>query len=165
MGQYFRAVFVDDHNQVLRAVDPDDYDLGIKFGASMMADSPAMTAVESLLALDGGGRLVWAGDYAPETFGPNLYFSVQPDHLVGQSTPRISEDARRFLCNADSGEFIDRSTLPSDNYGNRISPLSTLTVEAGGFQTGPWARKRLYASGAHPGGSWIEIDTRAWVRF
>lgn len=176
MGQYFRAVLLDSGNRVVRAVDPDDYGQGIKFGASMLADSPTMTAVEYLLSLDGGARLVWAGDYADDTAGSNLYFSVEPSQLVryagmangvesNTANPNVAEDRRRYICNADSRQFFDKGTLPRDNYGNRLSPLSRLTVEAGGFDTGPWARQRVYVTGTHPGSGFSQINADPWLRY
>ena len=62
MGQYFIPTFLDAHGRIVRALNPSDYGSGDKIAGHSRADTRLMWAVEALLALDGGFRLVWAGE-------------------------------------------------------------------------------------------------------
>ena len=90
MGQYFNPVIVDPTGRPLAALNPATYGAGPKLSTHTRADSPLMTAVEILLTLDGGARLVWAGDYEdPDDDQDALYWLVEPQHFVtiAQCTP------------------------------------------------------------------------------
>ena len=83
MGQYFNPVIVDPTGRPLAALNPATYGAGPKLSTHTRADSPLMTAVEILLTLDGGARLVWAGDYEdPDDDQDALYWLVEPQHFV-----------------------------------------------------------------------------------
>jgi hypothetical protein len=83
MGQYFTPVLLDSQDRITRAVEPGDYGSADKLAGHTRADTPFMTAVETLLALDGGARLVWAGDeHDPPPGQSSLYFLVEPRHFV-----------------------------------------------------------------------------------
>lgn len=64
MGQYYKAVILDEDGQVDKFVVPWDYDSGAKLMESAWLDNGFVQAVETLLTGDVGRRLVWAGDYA-----------------------------------------------------------------------------------------------------
>jgi hypothetical protein len=70
--------------RVTAALDPSEYGCGLKLHGHTRYDTNLMRAVELLLAADGGGRLVWAGDYAEDdpATGTNLYFAAEPRHFV-----------------------------------------------------------------------------------
>ena len=84
MGQYFSPTFLDTTGRIIAALAPSDYGSGLKLSGHGRADTPLMWAVEAMLSLDGGLRLGWAGDYAPEETGAdaNLYFLAEERHFV-----------------------------------------------------------------------------------
>ena len=182
MGQYFTPVFLDSHDRVTRAVDPGDYGSGDKLAGHTRANTPFMTAVETLLALDGGARLVWAGDeHDPPESQPNLYYLVEPRHFVrfaglvvdseSDLTPNaalpliITPGSHRYICNPAKGEYIDKQHLPADDYGVRRTPLPALTAEGGPASSrlvGSWARDRIHVITTHPGPGWTEVPSLIW---
>lgn len=176
MGQYFNPTFLDSRGDIVAALNPDDYGSGLKLFGHGRADTPLMWAVEAMLSLDGGLRLVWAGDYAAEEPGAdaNLYFLAQDHHFVrfrglvaGDVTPTtdlprgfVTDDTAGYICNADRREYIDKAELPVDDWALRRSPLALLTAETGDH-TGAWARDRLFLTHRHPGAAWSPADSFA----
>lgn len=174
MGQYFIATFLDHAGQITRAVHPCDYGSGQKLAGHTREGTPFLTAVETLLALDGGSRLVWAGDYADEEPGreANLYFLIQerqfirfeglidPTENIQPNTPRppVSPGSHTYVCNADKHEYFEKLTLPVDDRGDQRNPLPTFTAHGHGF-TGPWARDRIYVTATHPDPSWMKVHS------
>lgn len=65
MGQYFFPVIIDDDNRVVQTLYSHEYGFGLKLWEHGMLDTLFTSLFESLLALDGARRVVWAGDYAP----------------------------------------------------------------------------------------------------
>ena len=64
-------------------MNPGDYGSGDKLAGHTRADTPFMTAVETLLALDGGARLAaWPATSTTPPGQPSLYFLVEPRHFV-----------------------------------------------------------------------------------
>jgi hypothetical protein len=161
MGQYFNPVIVDPTGRPLAALNPATYGAGPKLSTHTRADSPLMTAVEILLTLDGGARLVWAGDYEdPDDDQDALYCLVEPQHFVCFAglidpdepvTPNAEAPAalpaHRYICNPDKRQYLDKDHFGVDDYGIRRSPLPWLTAE-GGLATQrrhtTWARDRIY---------------------
>jgi len=178
MGQYFTPTFLDGAGRIVAALDPDDYGAGLKLYGHTRHDAALMRAVEALLSLDGGVRLVWAGDYAEQEAGQeaNLYFLADQTHFVRLSGLVLEDVAPTatlpdhfvagggagFICNADKRRFIDTAALPVDDWGVRRNPLPPLTAEGGGL-TGPWARDRLFHTATHPGHGWTAEPTTALV--
>jgi hypothetical protein len=66
MGQYFRPCIIDDDRNVIQSLYSHEYGFGLKLWEHGMLDELFTSLFESLLALDGARRVVWAGDYAPE---------------------------------------------------------------------------------------------------
>lgn len=179
MGQYFNPVIVDPTGQPLRALNPADYGTGLKLSTHTRADSALMAAVETLLALDGGARLVWAGDEDTADDGqPGLYWRIEPHHFVRFAglidpdepvTPNAeapAPTAHRYLCNADKRQYLDKDHLGTDDYGFRRSPLPWLTAEGATATRGrhtTWARDRIYLASTHPGPTWTEVPALLWV--
>ena len=172
MGQYFNPVIVDPTGQPLAALNPATYGVGPKLSTHTRADSPLMTAVEILLTLDGGARLVWAGDEDTTDDGqPGLYWHIEPRHFVRFAglidpdepvTPNAETPApttHRYLCNADKHQYLDKNHHGIDDHGIRRSPLPWLTAEAGPHTRAPhtWARDRIYLTNTHPGPTWTEM--------
>ena len=171
MGQYFTPTIIDSAGRVTAALDPSDYGCGLKLHGHTRYDTTLMRAVELLLAADGGGRLVWAGDYADDdaATGTNLYFAAQPRHFVRfaglvhdvgdagtTAVPGGAAPAMRFVVNAERREYLDNHQLLTDSDGYRRTPLPTLTCEGSGapyddFTMGRWARQRLYTTATAPG--------------
>ena len=136
-----------------------------------------MYAVQTLLALDGGLRLVWAGDYAdPEPdLDVNLYYLTEPRHFLrfaglvcADVEPNVTLPQGRkpgvfgYVCNADKRQYIENLTLAIDDTGWRRTPLPILTAEGGlatpAARVGSWARDRIYYSERHPGVGWTAVS-------
>lgn len=185
MGQYFIPVLIDHHDRPVIALQPGDYGAGDKINGHSRADEPLMRAVETLLLLDGGGRLVWAGDYDGDDDGTlALYWSVEPRHLV--RLPGLTErpdntadhfltrgytpaetlphPTARWILNPERREYIDKLHMMTDHHGIRRSPLPTLTAE-GGPARGPargrarsWARQRIHLTNQRPPAGWTSVS-------
>lgn len=174
MGEYFTPIFLNTAGQIVCALDPADYGSGLKLAGHTRADTPLMCAVMTLLALDGGLRLVWAGDYADPEPGhqANLHFLVEDRHFVrfdGLVAERVapnrplpataSSRCDGYLCNLDKRQYIDHADLRVDDTGWRRTLLPTLTVESERATPNPqnfgaWARDRLHHRHNHPGPGW-----------
>jgi hypothetical protein len=163
MGQYFTPVFLNTDDAIVAALNPGDYGSGDKLFGHTRADTRLIYAVQTVLALDGGLRLVWAGDYAPEEPGrsANLYFLTEDRHFLrfaglvnDELTPNTALPNGKkpgtfgYLCNIDKHEYVENLTLPIDDTGWRRTPLPTLTAEGG--QT---------RSPSHDLGSWRETGS------
>ncbi|KAA1242145.1 hypothetical protein F0Q45_26395 [Mycobacterium simiae] len=179
MGEYFTPTFLNSAGDIVGALDPQDYGSGLKLAGHSRADSRLMYAVQTVLALDGGARLVWAGDYAAAEPGhrANLYFLIQERHflrfegLIGagvrpnRTLPRGNRaGVFGYVCNADKQHYLENLTLPIDDTGWRRTPLPWLTAEcapldegAGAGSLGSWARDRLYYTQCHPGPDWTPV--------
>jgi hypothetical protein len=121
MGQYFIPTFLDHAGRITRAINPRDYGSADKLAGHTREGTPLLAAVETLLALDGGSRLVWAGDYADNEPGrdANLYFLIEPHQFVRfeglidpeaeiePNTPRppVQLGFHTYVCNADPRVF------------------------------------------------------------
>lgn len=175
MGEYFTPTFLNTAGQIVAALDPGDYGSGLKLAGHTRTETRLMHAVLTLLALDGGLRVVWAGDYADDEPGhdANLYFLIEDRHFVrfaGLVTPDITPNkplpqGRRivpsagYICNFDKRQYIDNAALPVDHSGSRRSPLPSLAVESERTTPNPqnfgaWARDRLHYQFHHPGPGW-----------
>ena len=181
MGQYFTPVFLNTDDAIVAALNPSDYGSGDKLFGHTRADTRLIYAVQTVLALDGGLRLVWAGDYAPEEPGrsANLYFLTEDRHFLrfaglvnDELTPNTALPNGKkpgtfgYLCNIDKHEYVENLTLPIDDTGWRRTPLPTLTAEGGQTRSPPhdlgsWARDRIFYAESHPGASWTARSQRA----
>lgn len=175
MGQYFNPIFLNGAGAIVAALHPSDYGSGLKLAGHSRADTKLMYAVQTLLSLDGGLRLVWAGDYADNEPGldTNLYHLVQDRHFVRfhalvcqDVTPNAPlPHGRRpavfgYICNPGRGEYIENLTLRIDEDGWRHTPLPHLTAEAGPASDGCglWARHRIYSCAHPPYPGWTRVS-------
>jgi hypothetical protein len=180
MGQYFTPTFLDTHGRIVRALNPSDYGSGDKIAGHSRADTRLMWAVEALLSLDGGLRLVWAGEHAADEAGhtASLYWLSEPRHFVrfrellcpepgvepNASLPQHNPDKTAgFICNPDQGQYIDKTSLPIDDMGWRRTPLPNLTFESSHPHRGSWARDRLYYSHTPPPAHWTPAPAFTWT--
>lgn len=174
MGEYFTPTFLNTAGHIVCALDPADYGSGLKLAGHTRADAPLMSAVLTLLALDGGLRLVWAGDCADPDPGHQaaLYFLVEDRHFVrfdglvaegvAPNTPlgqAAAATAGGYLCNLDKREYLAHTDLRADHTGWRRTPLPSLTAESerttpNSQNFGAWARDRLHYRLSHPGPGW-----------
>lgn len=178
MGEYYIATLLDTAGRITRAVHPADYGISERLGAQTREGTPFLVAVETLLALDGGSRLVWAGDYAAKEPGldTNLYWAIQPHQFVrfeglidpeagvAANTPRppVRLGVHTYVCNADRREYFDKRTLPRDDYEQPRNMLPTLTAHGHG-RPGPWTRDRIYTTETHPGDRWTKVPSLLWT--
>ena len=178
MGQYFIATFLDHAGRITRAVNPRDYGSADKLGGHTREGTPFLAAVETLLVLDGGSRLVWAGDYAAKEPGrdANLYWLIEPHQFVRfeglidptadiePNTPRppVQLGVHTYVCNGDRREYFDKLTLPMDDYGQQRNMLPALTAHD---HRGPgrWPRDRIYITETHPDASWTKVPSLLWT--
>ena len=168
MGQYFTPVFLNSAGAIVHALNPADYGSGDKLYGHSRADTRLMYAVQTLLALDGGLGLVWAGDCAEPDLDVNLYYLTEPRHFLrfaglvcADVEPNVTLPQGRkpgvfgYVCNADKRQYIENLTLAIDDTGWRRTPLPILTAEGGlatpAARVGSWARDRIYYSERHPG--------------
>lgn len=177
MGEYYVATLLDSAGRITRAVNPVDYGCSERLGPHSQDATPFLIAVETLLALDGGSRLVWAGDYAANEPGldTNLFWAIE-DHQfirfeglvddelgVQANTPRppLSLAPYRYVCNAERHEYFDKHTLAIDHRNERRNILPALTSH-GRTGSGPWARDRIYLTDRHPGPTWTPVPRWRW---
>lgn len=135
MGQYYVAVFTNEKkDKVLHSLDPYHYGCnGCKLMEHSYLRNDFVAAVVNFLVKNGGGNLVWAGDYADEVPGReyNLYSYAcegEGEQVKGESMeiPDV-----RFFLNEDKKEFIDLWGMRS--VGNPIiHPLPLLCVDGNG---------------------------------
>ena len=174
MGQYFTPTFLNTDGEIVGALNPEDYGSGLKLAGHTRADTRLMYAVQTVLALDGGLRLSWAGDYAEPEPGhrANLYFLIEDHHFLrfdglvcpgvepNKALPHARPGVFGYLCNLDKQQYIENLTLAIDADGWRRTPLPLLTAEYGqphadaGHHLGTWARDRLYCSENRPAPDW-----------
>lgn len=182
MGQYFRPVLIDHNNRPVIALHPYDYAAGDKLLGHTRADTALLRAVETLLLLDGGGRLVWAGDHDEPTDGSlGLYWAVQPHHFVrlpGLAEPPHNTDNHhltngtttdwplpqptgRWILNPTRREYIDKHRTYTDTTGVRRNPLPQLTAEGGPAtgRIGSWARHRIHLTNTAPPIGWTSVTS------
>lgn len=177
MGEYYIATLLDSAGRITRAVNPTHYGASERLGPHSRDATPFLTAVETLLALDGGSRLVWAGDYADNEPGhdTNLYWAIQDHQFVRfeglvdteigieANTPRptVPPARYRYVCNADRHEYFDKLTLAIDHHNERRNILPALTSH-GSTGAGPWARDHIYLTDSHPDPTWKRVPSSRW---
>jgi hypothetical protein len=180
MGQYFTPIFLNSTGTIVHALEPTDYGSACKLAGHTRADAPLMYAVLTLLALDGGFSLVWAGDYAePQPGGAaNLYYQSEPRHFL-RFEGLVASDVEAnmalpagnrsevfgYVCNPKKRQYIENLTLPIDDTGWRRTPLPILTAEGGPAtpttpttRVGSWARDPIYYSHRCPGTHWTPVS-------
>ena len=171
MSQYFTAAILSPSGDIIRAVEPGDYGCDPSIGTHSRGDSPFHRAVETLLALDGGGRLVWGGDY--DDTDDAVWCRVRDEHYVRfeglidpercqPNTPlplTISDTVHRYVCNRDRHEYLDKARMHTGIWGELRTPLPGLVAEGHDGRTfiGPWARQHIYITSLHPGNGWTDI--------
>ena len=178
MGQYYKAVNVDD----MESVNPHDYDNGAKLMEHSYIGNNFVEAVEFLLIDTGenkarwsGKRIVWAGDYAnaEPMKEDNLYSLVdKPLNMLIEAVP----PDYRYLINLDKKEYVDKEKCnliieEGDSSRLVIHPLPLLTVDGNGrgggdyheeegepTYVGRWSRDRISLVNVLPE-DFVEITT------
>lgn len=141
MGQYYQPVIIDENNNVTAAMYSHEYGNGLKLMEHSYIGNNFVESFETLLALDGAHRVVWAGDYAapegeekPDGTPDNLYFRVSDDKLIridhpnfteaerygqnGSLTPNmkvpfaVTAESHPFILNHDRKEYVDKRDVP-----------------------------------------------------
>lgn len=173
MGQYFIAALLDTTGRITRAVHPVHYGSLHKLGGHSRPATPFLAAVETLLSLDSGSRLVWAGDEADPEPGQeaNLYWLAEPHQFVRfadlvdpdsdvapNATRPAVVGAGRYVCNTDRSEYFDKAALPKGPHGERRNLLPALTADGYGI-TGPWARNHIHLTDTRPDAGWTQLRT------
>ncbi|PJE17950.1 MAG: hypothetical protein CK429_05400 [Mycobacterium sp.] len=178
MGQYFTPTFLSSDRRIVAALDPADYGSGNKLYGHTRADTPLMAAVQTLLSLDGGLRLAWAGDYADNEPGvdTNLFFLIEDKHFVrfgglvcdavdpNRAMPATNLGTAGYVCNLDKQQYIADAALRTDFDGHRRTPLPLLTAEYGDADAdaarsayGSWARDRICYTHTAPPAGWAAV--------
>lgn len=151
MGQFFAPTIIKER-KVKRKADiviwfySYEYDSGLKLMQHSYKGNKFVNAVRNWLIASGGGRLVWAGDYADgEGKGkPNVYGYAKklcPTHFTDEDKPEY-----HYYNNHDKHEFVDLDkckTYKARRYSfeenktvlvdeTPIEPLPLLTCEGNG---------------------------------
>lgn len=167
MGQYYKSCILTDNGDVSAWMLSHEYGNGLKLMEHSWLDNDFVAAFESLLALDGARRVVWAGDYADEEpGGENIYHhtnrisplrfdcaamrgrqwgdKVEPTD--GPIPVEVTTESHPYLLDHDRREYVDKREIPA-TYETaedawRIHPLPLLTCEGngrgGGDYRGDW---------------------------
>jgi hypothetical protein len=153
MGQYYKAIILDDNNKPLSKFSPLENGNGSKLmGHSWMLHA-FVNCVENQL-IDKPKRLVWSGDYADnENYktldkdevktilklnsdldkdeikkeGINLYTLCEIIDETKLNTGSFKKG--KYLINFDKKEFVNKTKVPKDSDGWVIHPLPLLTCE------------------------------------
>jgi len=140
MGQYFTPVFLNTDDAIVAALNPGDYGSGDKLFGHTRADTRLIYAVQTVLALDGGLRLVWAGDYAPEEPGrsANLYFLTEDRHFLrfaGLVNDELTPNTA--LPNGKSQAPSATSATSTNTNTSKTSPSQSTTQAGDGHRCPP----------------------------
>ena len=140
MGQYYKPTILKERKPKSKAdivvwFYSHNYDNGLKLMEHSYKGNNFVNAVRNWLIASGGGRLVWAGDYADEEAKgkPNIY-GISEDAGM-RETDYTDEDkpAYHFYNNHDKHEFVDLDKcLSKDEWGFVVEPLPLLTCEGNG---------------------------------
>ena len=143
MGQYFAPVLgnnrIKKESDILGFFYTHDYNCGLKLMEHSWINNKMMNAVTYFLEHSGPCHIVWAGDYADETFKMNgkdttlhnLCFEKEESLKISSSAP---DDyiLPRYLVNYDKNEFVDLEKCPKDQDGWQVHPLPVLTADSNG---------------------------------
>lgn len=165
MGQYYCPTIIKNRkvkskSDIVMWFYSHEYDNGLKLMEHSYKGNKFVNAVRNWLITSGGGRLVWAGDYADEEAEgkPNIYGyakELRPTHFTDEDKPEY-----HIYNNHDKHEYVDLDKCQSkDEWGFIIEPLPLLTCEGNGRGGGDY-------EGSYMGlvGSWardfISCDTK-----
>ena len=145
MGQYFKAVFLNEDYQPIFEIEPG----GLKLMAHSWVENDIRYAVCDYL-IDNPTRLVWAGDYEDENtslpdklkvYSNSIEYvnSVTSEDYMSEdyktSRNRISKKViGRYstILNHDKKEYVDLKSLPFDSDGYQVFALPLLTANSSG---------------------------------
>lgn len=150
MGQYFAPVLgnnrIEKESDILGFFCTHDYNCGLKLMEHSWINNRMMNAVTYFLENSGPCHIVWAGDYADETFKMddedttlhNLCFEKKKSSKITSSAPN-DYILPRYLVNYDKNEFVDLEKCPKDKYGWQVHPLPVLTADSNGRGGGDYS--------------------------
>ena len=156
MGQYYKAIILDNNNKPLSKFSPLENGNGSKLMEHSWMGNDFVNCVENQL-IDKPKRLVWSGDYADnENYktldkdevktilkldsnldkdeikkeGINLYTLSEIIDETKLNTGSFKKG--KYLINFDKKEFVNKTKVPKDSDGWVIHPLPLLTCEGNG---------------------------------
>lgn len=112
-----------------------NYNNGLKLMEHSYKGNKFVNAVRNWLIDTGGGRLVWAGDYADEEGKdkPNIYGFIEDKRITEANYADEDRPEYHFYNNHDKHEFVDLDKCQSkDEWDCIIEPLPLLTCEGNG---------------------------------
>lgn len=148
MGQYYTPTVIKSETRKVKSSHdveawfyPHSYGEGLKLMEHSYKGGSLVNAVRNWLIDNGGGNLVWAGDYADEEAKgkPNIY-TISNDEGI-RETDYTDEDRAgyHFYNNHDKHEFVDLDKCLSKNeWSSVIDPLPILTCEGNGRGSGDY---------------------------
>lgn len=157
MGQYYKAVILNDDKKTVKAHAKSwDYENGSKLMEHSWFKNNFVARIEVEL-LNNPQVLVWAGDYADgevdddgnpimreyegREYEVTLYDMCEDDTKLPIKQVKASQ-ARRYILNHDTKQFVDRNKMP-ENDGWRIHPLPLLTADGNNRGCGDYRESGL----------------------
>ena len=163
MGQYYKAIFINENQKPIASVSSYDFGSGAKLMEHSWLKNSFVRFVEKQLMVT-PQRIVWGGDYADnEEQGINLYsLSETMGKLTSNEEVKnkyehdfkeIAPLTAKYLINHDKKQFVNKTKTPKDAEGWQVHPLPLLTCEGNGRGGGDfrgesdligiWARNRI----------------------
>jgi len=159
MGQYYYAVILDAHGNIVAWMSAFPYDSGIKLMEHSYIDNAFVNTFEFSLSPEGPlykSRVVWAGDYADNEPGQekNLHDLCNDDEKKLITPAEKNASKYRYLVNHTKRQYVDKTKA-----GN-LHPLPLMTAEGNGRGggdmhdapsfVGSWARDVISVEEAIP---------------
>lgn len=147
MGQYYKPIILTkDKKSIVGYWNGHKTMNGLKLTEHSYIGNHLCNCVENYLIKNGGGRVVWAGDYADEENGKklNLYELAKKELKYDCE----SNTNARFLVNEDKKEYVDLWNVVSVDELT-LHPLPLLTAEGNGKGGGDY-----YGIDNHYVGTW-----------
>jgi len=143
MGQYYKAVFLNEDEKIIVWVDSMCFGDGMKLMDHVHIDSNFVAAVEYLLAFKDeiySAGLVWSGDYADleKNSTLNLYSLATDKLMLNPNVIRCADMSEyKYIVNHTKKEYVDKT-------GKVFHPLPLLTAEGNGRGGGDYQQDNEY---------------------
>jgi len=155
MGQYYTPTIIKERGRLVGKGNikawfySHDYDNGLKLMEHSYKGNNFVNAVRNWLIDNGGGNLVWAGDYADYEEGKEVNLAAIAEGSGAMASPSDEDRPKyHYYNNHDKHEFVDLDKCPKDRFGYVIEPLPLLTAEGNGRGGGDYRGNNLFLVGS-----------------